>query len=86
MFIIVNLLAHQLPLDHPDNFDAVTDNEEIVHVKCEDDDDSVVLVGVHARVELERLKYDSDQDGIYGIKSVPGALCQPVESLPELNR
>ena len=61
-------LVHEFPLDLPDHFDAGTDNDKIVHVTCEDDDDSVVLIDVHAGVKLERFKFDRDQDGIYMVK------------------
>ena len=58
-------LVHRLSLNHSDHFDAGTDNKKIVHVKCEEDDDSVVVVDVYAGVGFERFKSDRDQDEIY---------------------
>ena len=67
-------LARQLSLDRLDHHDVATDHDTIVHVKRENDDDTVVVVDVDAGIRLERSTFDYDKDGIEGVKPVPGAL------------
>ena len=75
-------LSFLLLLDHPDHFDAGTDNEQIVQEKCDDDDDSVAMADANLAVRLELKISNRDHDSIYDINPVPGATCQCVETPP----